>query len=212
MRYLMPRNGIVTSVSIRIRQCAAAYLRQTCQLLFLGLFFCAVCIPPAYSDQSLLPDAVSAWQPGPLTPLVRDAPNGQDFFCPFMPDAIRHYWDCDLQVDLSASDGLEVEYTCDNPGAFQSITWYWRAGKGWRAAALPVRQGRTRHWIPKSDFEDQGVPDGWSATSGYRVSPWSAKRGAGRLILHAARHKSAAIAIARPGAEVFANAAERARR
>ncbi|MGI6086961.1 MAG: hypothetical protein ACOYCD_03280 [Kiritimatiellia bacterium] len=127
-----------------------------------------------------------------------------------MPDAIRHYWDCDLQVDLSASDGLEVEYTCDNPGAFQSITWYWRAGKGWRAAALPVRQGRTRHWIPKSDFEDQGVPDGWSATSGYRVSPWSAKRGAGRLILHAARHKSAAIAIARPGAEVFANAAERA--
>ena len=139
MRYLMPRNGIVTSVSIRIRQCSphrqcgAAYLRQTCQLPFLVLLIiCTACIQPSYTDSSLLPDAVSAWQPGPLTPLVEAAPNGQDFFCPFTADAIRHYWDCDLQVDLSASDGLEVEYTCDNPGAFKSITWYWRAGKGWR--------------------------------------------------------------------------------
>ncbi len=171
---------------------------------------CAVCRPVLCADIPLLPEAVSAWQPGPGAPPAEAGADGQCFVCPFPDGADRHYWDYDNQLDLSEADGLELEYTCDNPGAFQSATWYFRAGQGWRAAALPIRQGRVRHWIPKADFESLDTPAEWRATSGFRISPWSAKRGPGRLMLHAARARTAAIAVARPGPAVFANPGERA--
>lgn len=171
---------------------------------------CAACRPALCADMTLLPDAVSEWQPGPGAPPAAADTNGQYFACPFPDGADRHFWDYNTKLDLSGADGLELEYTCDNPGAFQSATWYCRAGQGWRAAALPVRQGRVRHWIPKADFENLDTPAAWRATSGFRISPWSAGRGPGRLILHAARARTAAIAVVRPGPAVFANAGERA--
>lgn len=170
---------------------------------------CAVCRQTLCADALLLPAAASAWQPGPGAPPAA-ANDGQVFECPFPAGVDRHYWDYDARLDLEASDGMEAVYTCDDPGAFRSITWYFRSGDGWRAAALPVRQGRARHWIPKADFENLDAPAGWSETSGCRLSPWSAGRGPGRLVLHAARARTAAIAIARPGAAVFDNAGERA--
>ncbi len=172
-----------------------------------GIF--AGCLPGFCGGTALLPREVSDWKPGPAAPAVEAAAGGQVFVCPFPAGTDRHYWDYDIRLDLIAADGVELVYTCENPGAFRSITWYARSGNGWLAAALPVREGRSRHWIPLGDCEKLDTPAGWNQVEAIRLSPWSAARGAGRLILHAADARQAEIAIARPGELIFSNPSER---
>lgn len=150
---------------------------------------------------TLLPDDAAAWVPAPevaSTPAVATNAAGQVFDCPFPPDAERQVWDCKTRLDLRDAHGLEFLYQVDQPAAFRSITWYVRSGADWYAATLPAAGGRQRVWLPLSVFEKLGKPAGWHRVDGFRLSPWAAGRGPGRIVLQQARALRAEVAIILP--------------
>lgn len=150
---------------------------------------------------SLLPADPHAWVPAPeasSSPLVHPQEGAQVFECPFPVGVERQVWDLKTRLDLHATHGLEFIYTCENPQAIRAITWYVKSGDDWFTALLPVSGGRQRQWIPLSAFEPLGKPVGWKLVNGFRLSPWSAQQGPGRILLHAVRARRAEVAIIRP--------------
>lgn len=145
------------------------------------------------------------------SPAPRGTPDHVEFSCPFPADADRHVWDAAVdRIDLSSFSGMEIDFTLISPTAFRGVTWYARSGTGWYAIPLPVSEGRQRAWLPFHSFEELDGPTGWDRITGFRLSPWTAGRGEGTVVLHGVYPRSSRIAIVPPSARSIADAGERA--
>lgn len=194
---------------MRITSTVGSRAARVSLLLLLGA---AIPLARAYAGESLLPEDPDDWIPAiesKSTPSVRIENGAQVFECPFPADTERQVWDFKTRLDLNDEHGFDFAYTCENADAIRAITWYVKSGADWFAATLPVANGRQRQWIPFSAFEPVGKPVGWKMVNGFRLSPWSTRRGSGRILLHSLQARQAAVAIVQPD-ESAPNAAERA--
>lgn len=108
-------------------------------------------------------------------------------------------WDHPWPGKALEVDGFEFVYELENPAAFRGLTWYFRSGPGWYAAALPVRDGRIRMWVPRDAFEALDSPAGWNEVRAVRMSPWTARRGSGAVVLLGVFPRRAEVGVVMPG-------------
>ncbi len=179
------------------------------QAIVIGLAL--VALPLAADDPVWQLDMEARWQPLPSNPAPTVAADGVSFPCPFPSGVDRHVWDVPVPRSFSADGvhGLEWTYTLEPADAFRGLTWYVRSGPGWYAAALPVRSGRQRAWVPFSSFEREGAVAGWNSVNRFRLSPWSSGEGSGTVHLHGVQARRARIAVVMPSAKSVPLADER---
>lgn len=183
----------------------------------LALTFCLMgclggSIAPAENvdTRCALSSADDSWEPGPQSPSALRDGAAWFFPCPFPDEVDRHFWDQNHRLDLEAVDGLEFRYQLDDPGAFRALTWYLRKGRHWWAANLPVGEGVQHVWVPVSEFEPLDQAGRLQAIDGFRLSPWTASRGAGGIQLFGVEARVAELAILMPGSETSPDPGERA--
>jgi len=97
--------------------------------------------------------------------------NGIKFPCAFNAKTARVYWDCPISLDLTKSATLELELTCPDPEAVQSLGLYLQSGKGWYLWIKPiVKSGRQKFFLQVKDASTEGKPSGWNRIKTVRVS------------------------------------------
>jgi len=117
------------------------------------------------------PAGRTTWQAGPDTSEAISTTDGIKFPCAFNVKTSRVYWDCPVSVDLTKSVTLELELSCPDSEAVQSIGLYLKSGKGWYLWIRPiVKFGRQKFFLQIKDAATEGRPAGWSKISGVRVS------------------------------------------
>jgi len=175
---------------------------------FLGLVLCAGCgreddavptpvDPDPPPDVSRLPDPVPfpAWKavsntvdlarvirPGDRMP----PPQSQTRGCATLPvdftmkdPPSRANWDFILPCDLSAAEGVQFTFECDDLSLFGGFNFYFRSGKGWYTGSFaPAADGRwTRIAVRKGRCAPEGSCAGWRAITAFRISGWRAGAG-----------------------------------
>lgn len=172
---------------------------------WLFLLFLSVAAVTGAED---LPRAAS-WKPSSGAPPAHAEGGTIVFPCPFPDGVDRFWWDAPFARNLHSADGCEILYEFDRPEAFRGLTLYFRSGPGWYAAALPVRDGPQRVWLPFGAFSRENLPAGWKNVHGVRLSPWSSGLGAGAVRLREIKPRRADIAIVMPGENAFPDRNER---
>lgn len=111
------------------------------------------------------------WKAGPNTPEAVRVSEGIKFPCQFTAQDARFYWDCSVSVDLTKSATIELELSCPNSEAVQSVGLYLKSGKGWYLWIKPiVKSGRQKFFLQIKDVATEGHPAGWNKITGVRIS------------------------------------------
>ncbi len=156
-------------------------------------------------------DGTTAWQPGPGAPAARFAagsPGGVRFACPFQDAAKRVYWDQPAALDLSGATLLELDLSCEQPGAIRSVGLYFKSGAGWYLWLPRLKEaGRQKLWLALADAAQEGRPAGWSAIDGVRVSFNRGATANTEVIMHDLRIRTCGVLVIR-AAESVPNADE----
>ncbi len=130
----------------------------------------------AYPDDAA---AAKAWIASDGSPTAKTSVAGEQpslaFSCPFASSRIgRAYWDLKRPIDLSESEGVQMEMFCADMSAISSFTLYFRTGKGWRSLAFSPRH--TNRWetiaLRKNDALSEGDPGDWGAITAIRLAAW----------------------------------------
>jgi len=146
---------------------------QIYNVIFVALFLCLLAATNSQAgfEPVMATSDPSQWQAGPGMPEATSAGDGIKFQCSFNGQLSRFYWDYPLSVDLTKSATLELELSCPDNGAVQSVGLYLKSGKGWYLWIRPVvKSGRQKLFLQVKDAATEGRPAGWGKITGVRVS------------------------------------------
>ncbi len=151
-----------------------------------------------------------AWTSQNGTPAAESSADGLVLPMPFdTANADRFIWDLKTPLNLAAVPLLEMDLTCENPGAMRSLNVYFESGSGWYATAVPVRRsGRQRVFLACDALEPEGKPAGLGRISRVRISPWRGGGGDARVVIHAFRPALPIVTVLR-GTKSLADPAEK---
>jgi len=126
--------------------------------------------------------AASAWRALAGTPAPEmvsdDGRRVLEFRAPFATDADlpRTILDRDNQFNLAGAGSFVLELWTDRPDAGMRLSLYFRSGDGWFAGAVALaNDGWQQIRLRKDEFSVEGVPKGWHAVDGIRISVWRSK-------------------------------------
>ncbi|MBX7209622.1 MAG: family 10 glycosylhydrolase [Verrucomicrobiaceae bacterium] len=140
------------------------------------------CLADAVIDACVYPDdatAAKAWlaREGSPPPAMQQADGAAvlTLDCKFATSNVgRGCWDRELNLDLGAAEGLQLDMFCADAGPISSFMVYLKTGGGWRTHTFSLR--RTGGWetviIPKSEMREDGKPGGWDEITALRLAAW----------------------------------------
>ncbi|MDA3875170.1 MAG: hypothetical protein PF795_14575 [Kiritimatiellae bacterium] len=177
--------------------------------VYLFAFFCLFRLGSSADSIPLLNVQVADWTSPSDSGDVAGIEDGFAFACDFSGAGDRFFWDVELEQDLSAHDGVWVEFQYENPASFRAVTLHFQSGAGWYAITLPVSDHSQSLFFPFESFEVQGSPGGWDGISRFRVSPWKGGASSGRFILKKARVERTHFLLVEPRESDFPSVEER---
>ena len=108
---------------------------------------------------------------------------GLQFICDFRNDPMRSFWDRTVQFDASGHSSFELTLRIDRPEAIRNFSLYLKSGNGWYICNKPLHnRGLQKLHFEKSDFTQEGHPQGWDALDTIRISIW--KEASAKAKLH----------------------------
>ena len=180
---------------------------------FVSAGLCGAREPPLPPESLAALDAANnpaAWKDHEHAPAPHGGEQGGlDFTCPFGEGATRAYWDRAVSADLSTATCLELDVTCDQPAAIQSLSLYLKSGNGWYVGrSRIIEPGRQRVIFPRGEFTAESTPSGWQRIETVRLSAWRGQPQNVRLVLHGITARLGGVVVVQ-GTESVADADER---
>ena len=127
----------------------------------------------------------AAWKAGPGMPEALKTDGGVKFPCAFNAQTARVYWDCPVAADLSKAATIEMDLSCPDSDAAQSIGLYLKSGDGWYVWISPiVKSGRQKFFFQTKHASTEGKPTGWNKITGVRISFQSNTPADNFMLLH----------------------------
>jgi uncharacterized lipoprotein YddW (UPF0748 family) len=138
----------------------------------------------------------NSWRAGPGAPEAISADNGVKLPCAFSAQTSRVYWDHPVTANLSAATTIELELSCPDSEAVQSVGLYLKSGDGWYLWIRPlIKSGRQKFFLQVEEAATEGKPAGWHKITGARVSFQNSAPAGAAMVLHGLKAGASGIII-----------------